>query len=341
MSSYFQLPSAAFPPSVDIITPMKPNILITAGDPLGIGPEITVKALKDRSVRRACLPFVIGDTAALRRAGWTPALCPLFPVDAVKLNFSRPSPTAAGGAASLQAVLAAYEMIRAGFPGALVTAPVSKEAWNLAGAPAPAHTDLFRLLEKREPLMLFSRGRVNAALATEHVPVKDLSRRLTKDLLKTKALLFCAALKALGFKKPSITLCALNPHAGDGGVIGSEEIETLTPAARELRRRGLNISDPTPSDAAWARHLAGKSDGLLALYHDQALAPLKVAAEAKGPAVHWTWGLSFPRTSPAHGTAFDIAWKNRADASGMAAAIIFAARLMAKKEKKGSFRKKI
>jgi 4-hydroxythreonine-4-phosphate dehydrogenase len=305
---------------------MKPAILITAGDPLGIGPEITVKALKSAAVRRACSASVAGDTAALRRAGWTPSLCPLLPVDARGLALSKPCPTAAGGAASLQAVLLAAKLIKSGFFKALVTAPVSKEAWALAGAPAPAHTDLFRLLEKREPLMLFSRGRINAALVTEHTPVKELSSRLTKELVKQKAFLFNSALKALGIKRPLITLCALNPHAGDGGVIGLEEIRTLLPALGELNKEGLRVEGPLPSDAAWAAHLAGKSDGLLCLYHDQALAPLKVSP-GKGPAVHWTWGLSFPRTSPAHGTAFDIAWKNKADPAGMIAAILFAAKL--------------
>ncbi len=305
---------------------MKPAILITAGDPLGIGPEITVKALKSAAVLRACRPFVTGDTAALRKAGWTPALCPLLPADARGLKFSRPGPTEAGGLASLGAVLSAYKLVKAGLFDALVTAPVSKEAWALAGAPAPAHTDLFRLLEKREPLMLFSRGRLNAALVTEHVAMKDLPGKLTKDLVKQKARLFNAALKALGVKHPSITLCALNPHAGDGGVLGREEIDRLAPAAAELRAAGIRITAPLPSDAAWAAHLAGKSDGLLALYHDQALAPLKVAP-GTAPAVHWTWGLSFHRTSPAHGTAFDIAWKTQADPAGMVEAIIFAARL--------------
>ena len=310
---------------------MKPSIIITAGDPLGIGPEITVKALKSAAVRRACRPSVCGDTAALKRAGWTPSLCPLLPADAPGLDFRKPGPTSAGGTASLKAVLTAAGLIKTGFFDALVTAPVSKEAWAMAGAPAPAHTDLFRLLEKREPLMLFSRGRVNAALVTEHVPVKLLSGRLTKKLIKTKARLFRAALEALGIKKPLIALCALNPHAGDGGVIGREEIETLLPALRELGKEGLRIAGPAPSDAAWAAHLAGKSDGLLCLYHDQALVPLKVAPGA-GPAVHWTWGLSFPRTSPAHGTSFDIAWKNKADPAGMIAAVLFAARLASGKK---------
>jgi 4-hydroxythreonine-4-phosphate dehydrogenase len=310
---------------------MKPELLITAGDPLGIGPEITVKALRRAAVRQACRPAIIGDSAALRRAGWTPALAPLLPADAGQLDFKRPGPTAAGGAASLNAVLAGVRLVKSGAFAGLVTAPVSKEAWALAGAPAPAHTDLFRLLEKREPLMLFSRARVNAALVTEHVPLKRLAAVLTKKLIIQKALLFASALNARGFKRPRLALCALNPHAGDGGVIGREETEILIPALKELNRRGLRFKGPLPSDAAWADHLAGGSDGLLCLYHDQALVPLKLAP-LKGPAVHWTWGLSFPRTSPAHGTAFDIAGKARADASGMEAAILFAAALASGKK---------
>ena len=305
---------------------LKPEILITAGDPLGIGPEITVKALKNPAVRRACLPFVIGDTAAMTAAGWTPGLCPLLPVDARLPRNRRPGPTAAGGAASLKAVLLGYRLVKSGLFRALVTAPVSKQAWALAGAGQKAHTDLFRALEKTEPLMLFSRGAINAALATEHLPLKSLSGALTTNLVIEKAVLFIGALKALGFARPRIKICALNPHAGDGGVIGGEEAEILLPAIKGLRRRRLRVQGPAPSDAAWAGHLAGDSDGLLCLYHDQALAPLKIAP-GPAPAVHWTWGLSFIRTSPAHGTAFDIAGKGMADAGGMAAAILFAVRL--------------
>ncbi len=294
-----------------------------------MGPEITVKALRNPAVRRACRPAVAGDTSALRRAGWTPRLCPLLPIDANGLNFSKPGPTASGGRASLDAVLAAYGLVKHGFFDALVTAPVSKEAWALAGAPARSHTDLFRVLGAGELLMLFTRGGINAALVTEHVPLKDLARLITGRLVKHKARLFSGALKALGSKRPSIALCALNPHAGDGGLIGREERDRLAPALAELRKEGMRITGPAPSDAAWASHLAGKSDGLLCLYHDQALAPLKVAPGA-APAVHWTWGLSFPRTSPAHGTAFDIAWRGAADPAGMREAILFAAKLAKK-----------
>lgn len=174
--------------------------------------------------------------------------------------------------------------------------------------------------------MLFSRGRVNAALVTEHLPVKDLSRRLTKALIMEKARLFRGALKALGRRDPRVLVCSLNPHAGDGGVIGREELDAVAPAVRALRAAGHKAEGPLPTDAAWAAHLAGRGDGLLCLYHDQALAPLKLAPGA-APAVHWTWGLSFARTSPAHGTAFDIAGKGRADPAGMREALLFAARL--------------
>ena len=285
-----------------------------------------MRALRSPAVRRACAPTVIGDTAALRRAGWTPALCPLLPEDARGRLPARPGPSAAGGEASLHAVTGAWALLKSRAFDGLVTAPVSKESWALAGAPAPAHTDLFRLLGGKEPLMAFSRGRANAALVTEHLPVRRLSGALTKALIKEKASLFAAALKARGFRAPRLAVCALNPHAGDGGVIGREELDVIAPALKELSRGGLRVKGPLPSDAAWADHLAGGSDGLLCLYHDQALAPLKLAPLA-GPAVHWTWGLPFPRTSPAHGTAFDIAGRGRADAAGMIAAILSAAQL--------------
>ena len=304
---------------------MKPEIIITAGDPLGIGPEVAVKAVMSQAVRRACSPYIIGDTSALLKAGWNPSLCPLLPVDAMRLR-AKPGPTAAGGEASLKAVLLGVDLVKRGGFAALVTAPISKEAWAMAGAPQTAHTDLFRALEHKEPLMLFSRDKVNAALVTEHLPLKDLHRAITKELVIKKAGLFNAALKALGFRKPRMILCALNPHAGDGGVIGREETEVLLPAVKELRARGLHVTGPSPSDAAWAAHLGGESDGLLALYHDQALVPLKIAP-CSGPAVHWTWGLSFIRTSPAHGTAFDIAGRDKADAAGMKEAILFAVKI--------------
>ena len=305
---------------------VKPRIIITAGDPSGIGPEIAVKAASSATLRRAAELFIVGDSAALGKAGWNARLCPMLAIDAKGLDRSKNRPAAAAGLASYKAVLAAIKFLKTGAFDALVTAPICKAAWKLAGAPESSHTDLFRTLEKKEPLMVFSRGRLNAALVTEHLPLKDLARKITQSLIMEKAELFYGALKRLGIKKPRVAVCSLNPHAGDGGLIGREEIAVISPALKKLRARGLGVCGPYGSDTAWETHSKGKADGVLCLYHDQALAPLKICG-GKTPAVHWTWGLPFIRTSPAHGTAFDIAGRGLADAGGMIEAALFAAKL--------------
>ncbi|HOW90407.1 MAG TPA: 4-hydroxythreonine-4-phosphate dehydrogenase PdxA, partial [Elusimicrobiales bacterium] len=243
------------------------------------------------------------------------------------------APEAAAGLASFKAVERALELLKAGHADALVTAPVSKEAWRLAGIKHTGHTDLFRYAASSEPLMGFSSGRVRTALITEHFPLKRVSSVITKELVIKKALLFSDALKAGGIKRPRITLAALNPHSGDGGLLGMEEIRVLRPAVLKLRAKGLDISGPAPSDAAWREHLAGLSDGLLCTYHDQALTPLKILP-GSGRTVHWTWGLPFIRTSPAHGTAFDIAGTGKADPTSMTEAILYAANLAAGNKRK-------
>ncbi len=298
---------------------MKRKILITAGDPLGIGPEITVKSLGSTAAAGLNIT-VLGDTAALKAAGLRIGSATFIPVDAPGLNFRKRGPDAAAGLASFKAVQLALKLIKSGGFNALVTAPVSKEAWELAGIRHTGHTDLFRAFTGREPLMGFTAGEVRTALVTEHFPIKRVPSIITLKLVTQKARLFAGALKAAGVRKPRITLAALNPHAGDGGMLGLEEITVLKPAVSLLRAGGLDIKGPVPADAAWREHLSGLSDGLLCLYHDQALVPLKIIPGA-ARAVHWTWGLPFIRTSPAHGTAFDIAGKNLADARSMKEAI--------------------
>jgi len=302
---------------------LKPKILITAGDPLGIGPEITVKALASRAAKGLDIT-VIGDSAALKAAGFKAGRAAFIPVDAPGSNLKQHGPNAAAGLASFKAVELALKLLKADPSLALVTAPVSKEAWKLAGIPHTGHTDLFRVRTGREPLMGFTAGKARTALVTEHFSIKRLPSVITAGLVIEKALLFAGALKAAGIPRPAITLAALNPHAGDGGLLGTEELTILKPAVARLRAKGLDIKGPLPADAAWRWHLSGRSDGLLCLYHDQALVPLKLIPGAER-AVHWTWGLPFVRTSPAHGTAFDIAGRGLADAGGMEAALSFAA----------------
>ena len=299
------------------------TVLITSGDTAGIGPEICAKAIADRRVRKLCRPLLIGDARAFARAGVatgvpvidTAPLRPLPPYGKASLE---------GGEASFKAVRLAVKLaLRDGC--ALVTAPVCKESWSLAKTGYKDHTSFLRAACKTdEATMMFVAGKVRCALVSEHFSMKNMPSVITKDRIISRAKTFCAALKTLGIKHPLLGVCALNPHAGDGGVLGGEEAGVILPAIRALNKAGISATGPLPCDAAWQRHADGEFDGLLCMYHDQALAPLKLAA--REPVVHWTFGLPFLRVSPAHGTAFDIAGKNKADAESMIAAILFAAR---------------
>jgi len=168
---------------------------------------------------------------------------------------------------------------------------------------------------------------------TEHISLKNVSKKIDKKLVIEKAELFNKALGALGIKKPRICACALNPHAGDNGLMGREELKTIAPAIKYLRQKGLKIEGPYPSDQAWLEHITGKFDGILTNYHDQALTPLKIIAGGHNFS-HWTYGLDFIRTSPAHGTAFDIAGEKKANHLSMLTAILFALKLVNQKKLK-------
>ena len=300
---------------------MKPILLITAGDPLGIGPEITVKTLRSNRVQRACTPVVIGEPTSLYKTGFTDTLAALIPIDMPGKLSGKPRPTALGGHVSFQAGETGIKLaLKTECP--LVTAPISKQSWALAGVPFTGHTELLRARTGTDGLMMFCAGNVHCALVTEHFAVADLPRLLTKNRVQKSALHFINELKNLGIKNPRVAVCALNPHASDNGQFGNEENNVLAPVVRALQKQGFQVDGPVPTDAAWIAHLRGKYDGVLCMYHDQALLGLKLAA--KQPAVHITAGLPFLRVSPTHGTAFDIAGKNKADAQGMCSAVLFA-----------------
>lgn len=306
----------------------KPVVLITAGDPLGIGPEVTVKALQNPAVQAACTPVVLGDCAALEAAGFTPDLADLLPVEmpgapALKKTLKR-EPTRWGGQVSYKALETACKLAEQGRAGAVVTAPVSKQSWTLARVPYTGHTEFLRAHCGPTALMMFVSGPVRCALVSEHFAIKDLHKIITRERIEHTAQDFIRALKALGVKNPHIALSSLNPHGSDNGKFGHEETQTIIPAVAGLRKKKLRAEGPYPVDSLWVAHYKGQFDGLLCMYHDQALLGLKLAA--REPIVHVTAGLDFLRTSPAHGTAFDIAGKNKADASGMTAAILFAAK---------------
>lgn len=294
---------------------MKPLLAVALGDPCGVGPETAERALRDGRVRRACRAVVLGEGGAFSgpRLGsgpcrrWTPG---------------RPGPES--GAASFRAFRLGVLLALEGRVDGLVTAPVSKEAWSQAGLPYKGHNDYFRVELEAEPVMLFCSGRLRAVLATDHVPLARVPAEASGRAVLRAARLARAGLQRLGLGA-RLGLCALNPHAGEGGLLGREEGRVLAPALRRLRAEGFDIEGPLAADAAWQRHGEGDFDALVALYHDQGLGPLRLAAP-RG-LVQWSLGLPFIRTSPGHGTAFGLAGKGRADAEPLIQAILLAARL--------------
>lgn len=295
------------------------HILITAGDPFGIGPEVLVKALRRLKKNKAQVT-VIGERASLLAAGWDDNLANFIEIKIKGQKPAQAGPSRWGGEISFKALKTAIDMITAKKADALVTAPISKEAWALAGVGFTGHTEVLKYYAARSgATMMFKSGRINCALVTEHYPIKDLSKNITKKRITDTVKIFA---DTLGGKKADIAISALNPHAGDGGKIGLEEIKTITPAINELKAQGYNVNGPYPPDSMWAKHALGLFDGVVCMYHDAALLPLKLIA--KKPVIHITAGLKFLRTSPTHGTAFDITGKNIADESSMLAAIEYA-----------------
>lgn len=306
--------------------PFQPILALTSGDPGGIGPEVAVAAMREPSLRRACRVLAVGPRSAFAAAGWTPSLGPLFdPSPSLARRFPR-GPSAEGGRLSYAAVRAGVDLCLRGIADALVTAPVSKESWRMAHAPHLDHTALLQGVTRapRAAMMLLCGG-LRAVLVTRHIPLGEVPARLSAGAVRDSAELAEIALRVeLGIRRPRLALCALNPHAGEGGLLGREEKVLLGPAAARLRRRGIDLAGPLPADSAWGAHAKGRYDALVSLYHDQALIGLKAAgaraSSAYPPVVNWTLGIPLVRTSPGHGTAYDIAGRGVADPSAMKAA---------------------
>ncbi|MBI2438213.1 MAG: 4-hydroxythreonine-4-phosphate dehydrogenase PdxA [Lentisphaerae bacterium] len=223
-------------------------------------------------------------------------------------------------------IQAAVQGCRAGRFAALVTGPICKQSLALAGLPFAGHTEyLAALTLTRRYAMLLLGGSLRVVLVTRHLPLAKVPGAVSRSAIRMAAQLAAQALPWLGVKQKTIGACALNPHAGDEGLLGREEIKTIIPALRSLRRQGLNVEGPIAGDVIFHQARQGRYGAVLAMYHDQGLAPLKMLAFAEG--VNVTLGLPIVRTSPDHGTAFDIAGKGRAHAGSMAAAIRLAARL--------------
>lgn len=295
------------------------------GDPSGIGPEVVAAALKDPRVRSSCIPLVIGSRQALQQRGFKPRLASIL--DPGIFCKARPGhPTQEGARASFEAVRLALKLTTRGLSQAMVTAPISKEAWSEAGVAYRDHTEYLQAaLHCPKACMMMISGDLRAVLATRHLSLKDAIQRLTPQVMIEATRSAHRALLELGIKRPCFGICGLNPHAGENGLLGREEGRILVPAIRSLRRSGLCVEGPLAADAAWAKHSLGSFDALVTLYHDQAMIPLKLSRPFG--VVNWTAGLPIVRTSPGHGTAFDIAGSGRANPQAMIEASLLAAKL--------------
>lgn len=285
---------------------MRPRVAITVGDPAGIGPEIAGKAAADPRVREACEPIVYGPLPGER--------------------FTPGAPSAGTGRAAYDIIVRAVEDAKAGRVEAVATAPISKLAFAQTGLPWKGHTDLLAHLTGAEQVaMLFWSEPLKVVLATVHVPLADVPRAITRELLEGVIALTARELPAFGVARPRLAVAGLNPHAGESGLLGVEEQRVIAPAVEAARARGIDVTGPLPGDTVFVRAIRGEFDCVVACYHDQGLIPVKLAAF--GRAVNVTLGLPIVRTSVDHGTAFDIAGQSRADPSSMIEAVLLAARL--------------
>lgn len=302
---------------------------ITMGDPSGIGPLIIAKALP--AVKALARFVVIGDKRVFNRL--SVAGCRLSDIEFIDLNnvslknFSFGKIKAEYGRASIEYLDKAMELIREREIDCLVTGPISKEAINLAGFRYSGHTEYFaeRARAKNTVMMLLNR-QLKFSLVTRHIPLKAVSGAINKETLEKTITITYRALKDFFFiRNPRIVVAGLNPHASDNGVIGKEENLLLKPVLKRLKNRIPGLIGPLSGDAAIAAAAEKKYDCVIAMYHDQALIPLKLTDRSSG--VNLTLGLGFIRTSPLHGTAFDIAAKDKlADPASLIAAIRLAVR---------------
>ena len=289
----------------------KPRVAITVGDPSGIGPEVAAKAAADRSVLDVCDPILYGPS---KDAEFAPGVL-----------------SGEAGRAAYEAIARAVGDATSGLVNAVATAPINKEAFRLAGLRWAGHTDLLaELTGARQVAMMFHSDALRVVLATVHIPLAEVPQALTRQSLEATIDLTARELPRFGdvVGRPArIAVAGLNPHAGEHGMFGREEEQTIVPAIAACRARGIDVQGPFPGDSVFVRAARGEFDAVVACYHDQGLIPVKLLAF--GRAVNVTLGLPIVRTSVDHGTAFDIAGKGVADPGSMIAAVRLAARLAA------------
>jgi 4-hydroxythreonine-4-phosphate dehydrogenase len=298
-------------------------IAITMGDAGGIGPEVALKAATSDDIRALSPVVIIGDRSVLSEAAV------LSGIDIKEVNIVEPYKLKSyrKGLPSTESGLAAYyyikyalqECLRGDF-SAMVTAPISKEALHLAGLKWPGHTEMLaEMTDTKRYAMMLVGGPLRVILVTTHIALRKVPEVLTEDAIYEKILLAQEAAMLLGIKSPVIAVAGLNPHCGEGGMFGDEDEGIIRPAIEKALSRGIQVKGPVPPDIVFRLAYTGSVDIVVSMYHDQGLIPLKMIAFDSG--VNVTVGLPVIRTSPDHGTAYDIAWSDKANPQSMIEAI--------------------
>lgn len=325
------------------------RLVITTGCPAGVGPEISVRAAAQTN---GPAPILVGDFQTLLQAAELVGVprsrlvrfealaartdrIPVFQAGAelCALDRNPGAPTRESGKAQLAYINAGYQLVKARGLGALVTAPVNKAAIYQSGAPGSkrfiGHTEWLEALDGAAfSVMCFYSRKLTTALVTTHLPIKQVPRALSAPGISTVIVSLATFLRRLGVERPKLAVCSLNPHASEAGMFGSEEAQAIVPgavSAQQALGRRAQIFGPIGAETAFRKAYAGEYSGVVAMYHDQATIPMKLVAF--GDAVNVTLGLSIDRTSVDHGTAYDIAWKNCAEVSGIESALALAERL--------------
>jgi 4-hydroxythreonine-4-phosphate dehydrogenase len=338
--------------AVDIMN-KKPAIAITMGDPSGIGPEVLVKALSEEALRRICRPVVIGDLCVLKEAmnvssvslklrkadhcagektdSGAIEVIPLSDIRADSLYPGKACPE--GGKAMVSYIYKAVDMCMSGIADAMVTCPINKSLMQGAGCLFEGHTQLIAHLTGTEQFAMMLAGeKLRVSLVSIHCALRDVPAIIRRErIMMVTEITWRALIDDFGIDKPRIAVAALNPHAGEDCLFGSEERDEIAPAIEELQGNGMQVSGPFPADTLFYRAYRGEFDAVVAMYHDQGLIPLKLLHFSDG--VNVTIGLPIVRTSVDHGTAYDIAGKGIADPSSLKAAITMAARMAANRRR--------
>ena len=328
---------------------MKRRIAVTMGDPAGVGPELCLRMLKNQRVLETCIPIVFGDKGVLERvAGVCGLTMPKHSISSddfwdtaesidqpcvidhcsIDADSIEPGRVAEGcGQAAFCYIDAAIRAAMEQKVDAITTAPIHKEAFQLAGVPFVGHTEMLvdRTGASRHCMMLTSE-KITTSLVTTHIGIADVAEQLSIDRIGEVIELTAAAMERIHGRKARLVVCALNPHAGEGGLIGhGEEEQLIIPAISKARERGIDLEGPLPPDTAFLPSRLANTDAHICMYHDQGLVPLKMLAF--DTAVNVTLGLPIVRTSVDHGTAMDIAWTGKASEESLIQAVLLAVRL--------------